>query len=100
MRHRHRLRTRMATAATTHAYATRDTRGQRCSVCDRPLPSERCGADLSVGSHPGVLARIVGEVVGMCLSMTAGFAKGPSVMVMRYDRRSCGSLDGPMYWRD
>jgi hypothetical protein len=32
----------------------------------------------------------------MCLSMREEIAKGPSVMVTRYDRRSCRSLGGPM----
>ena len=33
-------------------------------VCNRALPYERCGADLSVGSHPGVLAGIAGAGSG------------------------------------
>jgi hypothetical protein len=59
MRHRHRIRTRMAKATATHDYSMYGAGGPRCGVCDRALPSERCGEDFSVGSHPGVLAGIV-----------------------------------------
>src|SRR6266850_438598 len=77
MRHSHRIRTRMAGAEITSDHTTSSAGGPWCGVCDRALPSQRCGEDLSVGSHSGVLAGIVGDVVGMCLSMTAEIAKGP-----------------------
>src|SRR6266850_4926619 len=54
----------MATADTTHDYAPSGAGGPWCGICDCALPFERCGEDLSVGSHPGVLARIIDEVIG------------------------------------
>jgi hypothetical protein len=60
MRHRECVRTRMATADITHDYAPSSAGGPWGGVCDRVLPSERCGGDLSVESHSGVLAGIEG----------------------------------------
>jgi DNA polymerase III epsilon subunit-like protein len=47
MRHRHRIRPRMETAATTDHYALSGAGGPWRDVCDRVLPYERWGEDLS-----------------------------------------------------
>src|SRR5262245_45434961 len=49
----------MAMAETTSDHTTSRAEGAWYGIRGGPLPSARCGEDLSVGSHPGVLAGIV-----------------------------------------